>query len=471
LDLQVVENVPREHLIALCRRKDKEAKIAAAKLEKLEDRTVKLVRFNKLLAEDRSSFQRFCSEVLPDSAGIFEEAAAQETSVNLDALRRGLSDWRGALESSSEDRKIFKQFVELVFPGDMEVERLFAGEALGPGAFDMLQYRWTQLEDLHNQSIASVNAMARDQMMARMGEFEAALQGQKEAERKAEELRAQLTELHREKAQMLKQKFHGRGEAEASNGAAPVGAAADLQQSRENELRKALEASERRERETRESSMRREQDSQAMLAAETAEVQRLKRELEHAMEDGERQRTQVRQLAEEKDAVVGRLRGRVDELEQELGSNAFIAQAAEQQASRDAEVKAKERQVDHLSQMLEETRRQLQLSYTQERVLKDRIRELEGTHCRGHVASDYLKHVVMKYMEYTQVGDLKAQGLVPVLCTLLSLTPDERRIVENPGMPQPWLVLNQAVGGASTWLRGGAVGPRRSDVVEDPAAD
>jgi len=469
LDSQVVENIPRETLVTLLKRKDNEAKASAAKLEKLEDRYVKLVRHNKILSEDRKAFEHFCGELLPESAGTFEEAAAQETPVNLDALLRSLTTWRGALENAREDRKVFRQFVELVFPSDTGLEHLFDGEAMGSGAFDELQQRWSELEDLHNQSIASVNAMAREQMMARVGEYEEAVQGRRDAERRAEELQAKVTELHRERAQMLTQKFHGRrGVAEADETGEISSPAVDQQL---RELRDALEASERREREARESALRREQDSRGFAEAQQSEVQRLKQEIEKLNEGSERQRNDARKLLAEKDAAIARLSSRLGELEKEAGSNAFIATLAEQQASRDAEVRAKERLVEHLNQTLDEVHRQLQLSYSQERVLKERIRELEGTHSRGHVAGDYLKHVVMKYMEYTQVGDLKAQGLVPVLCTLLSLTPEERRSVENPAIPQPLLLLNQAVGASTSWLRGGGNGVQRPEPTTYLGAD
>ena len=52
VDLQAIEGIPRDTLVALLRRKDKEAKATAAKLEKLEERYVKVVRFNKILMED-----------------------------------------------------------------------------------------------------------------------------------------------------------------------------------------------------------------------------------------------------------------------------------------------------------------------------------------------------------------------------------------------------------------------------------
>mmetsp|Transcript_131694 Transcript_131694/g.421336 ORF Transcript_131694/g.421336 Transcript_131694/m.421336 type:complete len:503 (-) Transcript_131694:83-1591(-) len=461
-DLEAVEGIPRDTLVALLRRKDKEAKGFAAKLEKLEERYVKVVRFNKILMEDRTSFQRLCSELLPESDGAFEEAAAQETPVNLEALLRQLSSWRGALENAREDHRVFRQFMEMVFPGDAEVDGLFEAEVMGPDATDTLQRRWAELEDLHNQSIASVNAWSREQMLVRAADLEEVQAARKEAERKNAELTEQLTQLHRQKAKELTQRLGGDGSKLGSNGADPTADAgardsgAGGQQLRE--LREALDAAERREREGRAAAGRLEEELRGTLDAHQAEVQRLRREMERLSDEGERHRAQARKLAEEKDATADRHRSKVQELEQELNSNAFIAQMAEHQAGRDAEVRGMKRQVEQVTQSMAEVQRLLALSYSQERVLKDQIRELDGSHSRGHVAGDYLKHVVLKYMEYTQVGDLKAQGLVPVLCTLLSLNPEERRQVENPSIPQPLLLINQAVGGASSWLRG-ATGP------------
>jgi len=482
VDLQAVESIPRDTLVALLRRKDKEAKGHAAKLDKLEERYVKVVRFNKILMEDRTSFQRFCNELLPESDGIFEEAAAQESPVNLDALLRRLTAWRSAFEAANEDRKVFQQFIELVFPGDEVVAQLFAGPGLGSEAFDTLQHRWVAHEDLHNQSIASINGMAREQMMSRAKEFEAAVAARQEADRRCEELREQLTQLAREKAQMLTQKLQSGGSGEADggapkgNGAVPppppppaaavaspsptsVGGSAEVLRLHDElrELRQAREAAERRTREALgacEGAERREQELSSALEECRSEVRQLKREAERLAEESGRHRGGARQLLEEKDALVDRLQTRIAELEQEISSNAFISHYAEQQAGREREIKAQQRQVEQLNQTLTESQRLLSMNYSQERVLKERIRELEMSHGRGHVAGDYLKHVVLKYIQYNQVGDLKAQSLVPVLCTLLSFTSEERGQVEQTAIPQPLLLINQAVGGATTWLRG-----------------
>lgn len=461
LDLQAVENIPKDTLVALLKRKDKEVKGVGAKLDKLEERYVKVVRFNKILMEDRTSFQRFCNELLPESDGIFEEAAAQESPVNLDALLRRLASWRSAFDGASEDRRVFQQFIQLVFPGDESIAKLFDGSSMGSEAFDILQHRWVALEDLHNQSIASINGMSREQMMGKVREVDAAQAAKQELEKRVEELREQLTQVAREKARMLKQRMHGGGglpdsveAAEAAAQAVTAGFSAGVGAEQLTELRDSLAAAERRELEARTAAERREQEFRRDFETQQADLERAKREVENTREEADRHRVQARQLVEQKDAVMERLQSRMSELETELEGNAFITQCAEQQAGRDAEVKAKDKQLIVLENQVGQHLKELGMSYDQERVLKTRIRELESSQGRVHVAGDYLKHVALKYMQYNQVGDLKAQSLVPVLCTLLNLSPEERRSVEHGAIPQPFLILNQAVGGATTWFRG-----------------
>jgi len=465
IDLQAVDGIPRDTLIALLKKKSKDAKTVQAKLDKLEERYVKVVRFNKILMEDRASFQRFCGELLPESDGTFEEAAAQESPVNLDALLRQLTAWRSAFDAAHEDRRLFQQFLELVFPGDETVPQVLERTSLGSEAFDCLQQRWIALEDLHNQSIASVNSMAREQMMESAQQFDAANAARQEAERKVEEMREQLTQMAREKAQMLTRRLQGGAEPAGDGrvdgfGLAPSPSVAagsptsSVDRQELEELREARREADRRQREVQEAAERREREMLDEAEQQRGEIRRLRKELEGLREEAERYRAQARQLVEEKDTHLDRLQRRIRELEEEVDGNAFITQCAEQQAGRDAEVKAKQRQLDQLNHSLVESESLLNMSYEQERVLKSRIRELEQSHGRGHTAGDYLKHVVLKYIQYSQVGDMKSQSLVPVLCTLLKLSPEECRSVEAQALPQPLLIINQAVGGASAWLRG-----------------
>lgn len=180
-------------------------------------------------------------------------------------------------------------------------------------------------------------------------------------------------------------------------------------------------------------------------------------------------RSQAQHLLDDKEAALGHMKQKANELEEELSSNDFITRLAEQQAGREVEMKNQQRQVHQLNQSLAELQKMLQMSYAQEKVLKDRIRELESSQGRTHVAGDYLKHVVLKYIEYCQKGDLKSQSLVPVLCTLLNLSPAERRLVEHSSVPSPLLHINQVAGAAGAWLWSGETLPEPPETApEDP---
>eukprot|EP00747_Dinoflagellata_sp_TGD_P181927 gnl/TRDRNA2_/TRDRNA2_35939_c0_seq1.p1 gnl/TRDRNA2_/TRDRNA2_35939_c0~~gnl/TRDRNA2_/TRDRNA2_35939_c0_seq1.p1 ORF type:complete len:525 (+),score=150.71 gnl/TRDRNA2_/TRDRNA2_35939_c0_seq1:74-1648(+) len=485
VDLQAAENISKDTLVAIAKRKDKENKEIKTKLSKLEEQFVKRTRFNKILMEDRQSFLRFCNELLPESDAAFEEAAVQEVPINLEALLRRLGSWRGAFEAVNEDRKVFRQFVELVFPNDEAVVQLFERPSLGPESFNMLQYRWIALEDLHNQSIASINNMVRQQMIELTRKLEEAVAAKKEVEQRCEEMRTQLTQMAKEKAQMLTRRLQGGDSPDGEAPAAPPprppastssallpstgpGEAARLLQeerlrSEIREARDARDAATRRIVAVEEAASQREQDLRTELEGAQGEARRLREELERIREEGERHRVHARQLLEQKDEVLDKLQSRLGDLEQEMGSNAFIERYAEQQASRDADTKAQQRRYDQLAATLTEIQRLLGMSYSQERVLKERIRELEQSQSRGFVDSDYLKHVILKYVEYTQKGDLKAKTLVPAVCTVLRLTPEERRTVERASViPQPLLFLNQAVGEASLWFRGEDAAPTKA---------
>jgi len=456
LDLQAVENIPRDTLVALLRRKDKELKAQHGKIEKLEERYVKVVRFNKILMEDRQSFQRFCHELLPECDGAFEEAAAQETATDLQELLRQLGEWRRHGDAARDDRKVFQQFLELLFPADEAIASLFARRNLGEGSFDLLQKKWMQLEDLHNQSIASINAMAREQAVLQQEELRAAQKEQRETEKKLQEMKEELTSMAREKAQMLKQKLHGKnaGPGNEITEEAPLAPATEQRELRAIEEQKA--AAERREKEAWQSLDRQREAMQASIDELRAEARRLRLDLERERCEAELHRNEAERRMEEKEMLMSQLQAKTGELEQELTSTDSITRLAEQQANREVEMKKHQQQVQEVNQTLLETQKMLQMSYAQEKVLKERIRELESSQGRTHIAGDYLKHVVLKYIEYCQKGDMKSQSLVPVLCTVLNLNAHERKLVEHSCIPAPLQHLNQAAGAAGAWFRGSA---------------
>lgn len=447
--------VPHDTLVALLKRKDKDVRSLTAKLEKLEERYVKIVRINKICMEDRASFQRFCGTSLPESSICFEEAAAQETPVDLDLLLQQQSNWKATMDCANEDRGIFRQFVEMVFPGDEEALQALESEALGTTTLNKLQEKWTILQDLHNQSIASVNTMAREQVLARSQDFETIQEREKEAREQIKELTDQLTQFHREKALRLTQRLTGGGgkSDDQYHLDRELGSAQEVDQSELHELMEKLEVSERQGKEARQDALSRQDDLRKCIEQHREETQRLKREIARLEEANERHRLHGKQSMQDKDISAEKLRERIKELENDADGNAFIVKLAEQQASRDAEVRSAQQRVVALTADLAESQRSRNMGFTQERALKERIRELEGSVGRTHVAGDYLKHVVMKYMEYSQSGDLKAQGLVPVICTLLKLSPEECKIVETPTLPQSLLLINNAFGGANSWFK------------------
>jgi len=206
-----------------------------------------------------------------------------------------LHDWKRANEAARSDRQALQQFVELVFPGDEGVTELFERPSLGGDAFDMLHNKWVALEDLHNQSIASINVMAREQVMSRARDHEAVLAAKQEAESRIEELREQLTSLARDKAQTLTQKLQG-GSSSVTELPPGVGVDVKTAVTAEGYDDKSREASEA-------AAAERERQLRDALDARQAETQRLQRELDRFREEEEQSRAAARRQLDEKEQL------------------------------------------------------------------------------------------------------------------------------------------------------------------------
>lgn len=322
---------------------------------------------------------------------------------------------------------------------------------MGEGAFDLLQTKWMKLEDLHNQSISSINAMAHDQALAQQEDLYAAQRAQLEAEKKIQALQDELAGMAREKAQVLKQKLDGKS---TGSGDAEQVASISKDPREQRALEEEKAAAERREREAWQSLDRQREAMQASIDELRAEARRLRLDLERERCEAELHRCEAEKRLEDKENALSQMRLKTGELEQELTSTDSITRLAEQQALREVEMKKHQQKVQQANQSLLEVQKMLEMSYAQEKVLKDRIRELESSQGRSHMSGDYLKHVVLKYIEYCQKGDMKSQSLVPVLCTLLNLNAAERKLVEHSSIPAPLQHLNQAAGAAGAWFRG-----------------
>lgn len=97
---------------------------------------------------------------------------------------------------------------------------------------------------------------------------------------------------------------------------------------------------------------------------------------------------------------------------------------AQQQAARESEIHAHTQRIKELEAELTDSKRLLELAQMQERVLKEEIRNSERSRKREGVDIDYLKQVVVKYLETEDIA------LINVMATLLEFSPEELATVK-----------------------------------------
>ncbi|CAG2117907.1 unnamed protein product [Medioppia subpectinata] len=87
--------------------------------------------------------------------------------------------------------------------------------------------------------------------------------------------------------------------------------------------------------------------------------------------------------------------------------------------------------VENLTQLLEESESNNMLITEQNRVLKEEIRRLERSIERIEMADnlEYLKNIIVKFI--TLSGEDDRQRLIPVLTTILKLSPDEQNLFQT----------------------------------------
>ncbi|KAF9208659.1 hypothetical protein BGZ49_008037 [Haplosporangium sp. Z 27] len=98
-------------------------------------------------------------------------------------------------------------------------------------------------------------------------------------------------------------------------------------------------------------------------------------------------------------------------------TNANHGVAAVLSAAKEKEYQAK---LSHLSELLNESEANHQRLLEQEKVLKEEIRNLDRAERRQNLSVDYLKNIVLKYLETSD-----REPLLPVLTTVLQLSPAE----------------------------------------------
>ncbi|KAG0282457.1 hypothetical protein BGZ96_000464 [Linnemannia gamsii] len=102
--------------------------------------------------------------------------------------------------------------------------------------------------------------------------------------------------------------------------------------------------------------------------------------------------------------------------------------------------------LQHLAELLNESEANHQRLLDQEKVLKEEIRNLDRAERRQNLSVDYLKNIVLKYLETTD-----KEQLLPVLTTVLQLSPAEVASLRKKSAPPSAssMVLGGFFGGGS----------------------
>mmetsp|Transcript_91620 Transcript_91620/g.245442 ORF Transcript_91620/g.245442 Transcript_91620/m.245442 type:complete len:465 (-) Transcript_91620:84-1478(-) len=422
-----IDDIPHETLILLCKKKDRELTICQEKLKRAEDRLVSEKQQKKVLLTDRKSFARFAARVISevDTADLFEHAAAQTQPVELAALEQRLQDAAPRTEKESQARQALRIFADLIFPQDNEVEKACVAD---PVDLDVLRRKWGRYEDRQEESIASVSLAAKERVESYEKQLTAAEKEkqalQKQLEAVKEELVAkgeEVAEAQKQVAQLYASRMLGRG------GSPPpkTGFGGGDQANGVDGLKHAKQRVQELE--------ARVEELQAAADERDASAERIQ-ELEQAVS---RAMTDVEAVTAAKDARIADLQGRLEAVLKEQDESAFVRELAARQAEREVEIGKLQSRIAELNRQLQEAEDMRVMAAEQEKVLKQHIRELEGSTGRSEVNLDYLKHVVLKYMVYVKNGDSKASSLVPVIGTVLALSPEERETVEGGS----WSVL------------------------------
>ncbi|KAF8948143.1 hypothetical protein BGZ47_006251 [Haplosporangium gracile] len=103
------------------------------------------------------------------------------------------------------------------------------------------------------------------------------------------------------------------------------------------------------------------------------------------------------------------------------------AAAAALSSAREREYQIK---LQHLTELLNESEANHQRLLDQEKVLKEEIRNLDRAERRQNLSVDYLKNIVLKYLETTD-----KEPLLPVLTTVLQLSPAEVASLRKKSAP------------------------------------
>jgi len=100
---------------------------------------------------------------------------------------------------------------------------------------------------------------------------------------------------------------------------------------------------------------------------------------------------------------------------------------AEQQASRDIEIKQLKNKIMELQKQIQELENIGQLHLEQETLLKKEIRELERNNKIPDVNLDYLKNIALKFFTHPE----QTEQLFQVIATILHFSQDEVQLIKQ----------------------------------------
>ena len=420
-----INDIPRETLIALLKKKEKEIKSLTAGKTKSAEGYAKVKKYNKILLEDRKTFIKFATRYCPDAPALFESSAAQEQSMDYDVLVSHSASAKST-SSNSPSLDLLQGFVHMVFPHDPDIQAMFSADDGSNFNFETLRSKWMALEERSTQAVAVANQSARDGI----------LQYQKMVDQRdgdIKRLNEHVKQLSLDNAAVLVQKLGG----EAGGGRSPATAGVVAQpasvtsgsgggarnvNSIELEAKVDNLASENADLIAKVAAVRSELESQRGYSSR-AEA-RAKEELEQERArvvtlTGEvaANKERTRALVESKDEQLARLRETNATLQTGRDENAFIEQMAAKQAARDLDISRVQSQMENMQGG--------RGSYAR-RASQDNF---EASSNADSAANDaYLKEVLLKYVRYVKEGDSKANTLVPVLSTCLQFSKEEENV-------------------------------------------
>ena len=364
----MAEELDYETLNSLLKERNKEVKALQIKLKKVEERYISKHREHGEINNDRNSLIKFASSVLSIS--------------------------------------IHKK------PGEINLEEL--------------EERWTSKEREYRQELVAINTAANDEIQKVRQESSRTMELIKQKENEIKELQNietnynrtvnEAEELRKELEYMEKQMETLRIE-----NAKLRTQQDEFSRFKTNSLIAALE--QRPQEQNEEFTKLRTQ-----LAEANSKISLLETELQ-ANEESQHRQAEVQKLVEDliiqrssQDQYLHSLEAQFEDLKSEFTEHRKKAQKI---------VVEKEQNVERLRRKVKDLERP-SVDNDHIAALKLRILELEKAQSRGTVNMEYLKNIVLKYMEYMYAGNFKeAQTLCLVIFTVLDFTPDEIELVHR----------------------------------------